>query len=102
MRKKFAIDSKEDKIETQTELNPVLCDNLKGWDRQVRREATYVHLWLIHAEKYGKAIILQLKKKKKHFKNIEKAGQIKNNLKIKININSYLNKYESTHKDQLH
>ena len=88
-KKKYAIDSKEDKKEMQIELNPVLCDNLKRWDAQVWRKATYVYLWLIHADvrqkliQYGKAINLQLKKKKKHFKNIEKAGQIKITKKLR-------------------
>ena len=51
----------------------MLCDNLEGWDgvggwRKVKREGTYVHLWLIHVDveqkstQYCKAIILQLKK----------------------------------------
>ena len=34
--------------------NPGLCDNLEGWDGvggggRLKREGTYVYLWLIHA-----------------------------------------------------
>ena len=54
------------------ELNPVLSDNLEGWDGvegggRFKREGTYVYLWLIHVgiwqkiTKFCKAIILQLK-----------------------------------------
>ena len=41
------------------------------WGRRFKREGTYVHLWLIHADvwqtptQYCKAIILQLKLQKK-------------------------------------
>ena len=50
--------------------NPVLCDNLQGWDGmggKFKREGTYV--WLIHADvwqkptQYCKTIVLQLKNK---------------------------------------
>ena len=54
------------------ELNPVLCDDLEGWDGvgiggRFKREGTYVYLWLIRMvveqkpTQHGKAIILQLK-----------------------------------------
>ena len=54
------------------ELKPVLCDNLEGWDgvgegRRLKREGTYVYLWLIHVDiwqkptQYCKAILLELK-----------------------------------------
>ena len=53
------------------ELNPVLCDNLEGWNGVVggrfKREETCVYLWLIHVAiwqkpiQHCKAIILQLK-----------------------------------------
>ena len=58
------------------ELNPVLCDNLDGWDRvecwgeRFKREGTYVYLWLTHIvawqkpTQHCKAVILQLKIKK--------------------------------------
>ena len=47
----------------------VLCDNLEGWHgdggrRSVRREGTYVYLWLVHVDvwqkpsQYCKVIIL--------------------------------------------
>ena len=47
-----------------------LCHNLGGWEMggYLRREGTYVYMWLIHADvrqkptQYSKAIILQLKK----------------------------------------
>ena len=57
----------------------MLCDNLKGQDgmgggvgRRLRREGTYVYLWLIHVavckkpRQYCKVIILQIKKKKEN------------------------------------
>ena len=52
----------------------VLCDNLEGCDGvggRFKREGTYVYLWLIHVDvwqnptQYCKAIILQLKIKKR-------------------------------------
>ena len=58
------------------ELNPVLCDNLDGWDRvecwgeRFKREGTYVYLWLTDIvawqkpTQHCKAVILQLKIKK--------------------------------------
>ena len=43
-----------------TELNPVLCDNLEEWDvvgdgrgGRFKWEETYVYLWLIHVD-YGR------------------------------------------------
>ena len=56
------------------ELKQGLCINLKGCDgegdgRELKREETYVHLWLSHVEiwqkttKFSKAIIIQLKNK---------------------------------------
>ena len=64
------IDSKVEFAVQHKEFNPVLCDNLEGWDgegsgRGFRREGTCVDLWLIHADvwqtltQYCKAIILQ-------------------------------------------
>ena len=55
------------------ELNPVLCDNLEGWDavgdgRGAQEGGDYAYLWLIHFDvrqksaQYCKAIILQLEK----------------------------------------
>ena len=52
------------------ELNPVLCDNLEGWDgvgdgSEVQEGGDYVYLWLTHVAlwqkpaQYCKAIILQ-------------------------------------------
>ena len=50
--------------------NPVLCDNLVRWDGvggRLKKERTYVYLWLIHLDvwqkptQHCKAIILQLK-----------------------------------------
>ena len=51
------------------ELKPGLCKNLEQWEvgGMVKREGTYVDLWLIHVDvwkkpaQYCKAIILQLK-----------------------------------------
>ena len=53
------------------ELNPVLCHNLGGWEMEgyLRREGTYVYMWLIHVDvrqkptQFSKALILQLKKR---------------------------------------
>ena len=54
--------------------NLVLCDNIEEWDGvegRFKREGTYVCLWLIHVDvlqkltQYCKAIILQLKIKRK-------------------------------------
>ena len=56
--------------------NSVLCDNLEGWDgwevgRRLKREGTYIYLWLIHADiwqkptQHSKAIVPQLKIKDK-------------------------------------
>ena len=61
----------------------MLCDNLEGWEMRggVRREGTYVHLWLILVDvrqrpaQYCKAAILQLKAKN--------GGQFKRPLKEK-------------------
>ena len=67
------------------ELNPVLCDNLEGWDgveERLRREGIYVYLWLIHVDvwqkptQHCKATILQLKinklkKKKTYVSNLK-------------------------------
>ena len=63
----------------------VLCDNIKGWDgmgsgRSLKREGTYIYLWLIHVDiwqkptQYCKTIILQLKIK---FKKINGFTQRK-------------------------
>ena len=52
--------------------NPGLCDNLEGWDGvggggRLKREGTYVYLWLINVSiwqkptQYYKAVILQVK-----------------------------------------
>ena len=52
--------------------NPVLCDNLAEWEgvgggKEVKREGTYVYLWLIHVEvwqkptQHCKIIVLQSK-----------------------------------------
>ena len=58
-------------------FDPVPCDNLEGWNGRVgvggsfKRERVYVYLWLINVVvwqkpiQHCKAIILQLKKKKK-------------------------------------
>ena len=58
------------------ELNPVLCDNLEGWDgvegwgERFKRDRTYVYLRLTHIvvwqkpTQHCKAVILQLKIKK--------------------------------------
>ena len=64
------------------ELNPVLCDNLEGWEgvgRRFKREGTYAYLWRIQVivwqepTQYCKAIILQLKiNLKKYNMQIEK------------------------------
>ena len=52
------------------ELNPVLCDNLEGWDGKLEggsRGRRHMYTWLIHVHvwqkptQYCKAIILQLK-----------------------------------------
>ena len=54
------------------ELSPVFCETREGWDGEgdnegVRKERTYVYLWLTHGDvqqkptQYCKAIILQLK-----------------------------------------
>ena len=54
----------------------MLSDNPKGWDgvrngKEVQREGTYVYLWLIRVDvwqnstQYYKAVILQLKIKKR-------------------------------------
>ena len=62
------------------ELKQGLCINLEGQDREEDErevqegEGIYVYLWLIHVDvwkkttKFCKAIILQLKNKKKKFK----------------------------------
>ena len=58
----------------------MLCGNLEGWDglgggRELRREGTYVYLWLIHVDvrqrpiQYCKAIVLQLKKRNRSQRN---------------------------------
>ena len=43
------IDGKWEFAVWHSELSPVFCDNLKGWDSDedgaVRREGTYVYLW---------------------------------------------------------
>ena len=41
------------KLLSNRELNPVLSDNLEGWDGcgvggRLKREGTYIYLWLIH------------------------------------------------------
>ena len=58
------------------ELNPVLCDNLEGWDgvegwgESFKRDGTYVYLRLTHIvvwqkpTQHCKAVVLQLKMKK--------------------------------------
>ena len=59
------------------------CDSVEGWDEvggQFKREGTYVNLWLIHVDvwqkltQYCKAVIIQLKIKKKKRMSLELAG----------------------------
>ena len=70
------IDSEREFAGWLRELNPVLCDNLEGWEgvgdgRRVQEGGYFIHLWLIHADvwqrptQYCKTIISQLKKKEK-------------------------------------
>ena len=65
------IDSQQEFAVCLRELKQGLCINLEGWDGEgdgrLKREGTYVHLWLIHADVWQKsnqcckAIILQCK-----------------------------------------
>ena len=49
------IDSQQEFTVWLRKLKQGLCINLEGWDgvgdgREVQKEGTYVHLWLIHVE----------------------------------------------------
>ena len=67
----YKIDSQWEFAVWLKELNVGLCNNLKGWDGEVggslKREGTYVYLWLVHVDvwqkgtQYCREIILQLK-----------------------------------------
>ena len=68
------------------ELKPVLYDNLEGWDgagegRRLKREGTYVYLWLIYVDvwqkptQYCKEIIRQLKINKLRKKELNKKNE---------------------------
>ena len=64
------IDTKREFLVWHREINPVLCDILEGWEMagRLRKEGTYVYLWLIHVDvwqkptQHCKAAIPQLKK----------------------------------------
>ena len=90
-------DSEWEAAASHSELRPLLCDDLEGWDRwevggRFKKEGIYVCLWLPHADVWQKptqqckAIIFHLKMNlyiHTHFELISPASRLQYFLYVK-------------------